>query len=74
MQYCCTYVMAVFSLCTGPLFQIKEGKIEFFPLFESTVLEKEEDKSAKELQELKEMVMDVLQRFREEVRENIAAS
>ena len=31
------------------------------------MLEKEEDETAKQLQELKEMVTNVLQRFREEV-------
>ena len=54
----------MFSLYT----QIREGKIDFFPLLHALALEVEEDETGKQLDELKQMVERVLKRFEEEVR------
>ena len=50
-------------------FQIRFGRIEFFPLLQALALEVEEDETGKQLDELKMMVEKVLMRFEEEVRE-----
>ena len=48
--------------------QVHQGKLEFFPLLEALSLEKEEDEVAGQLEELKGMVRNVLERFEKEVR------
>lgn len=47
--------------------QLKEQQPDFFPLLQALVLETEEDETAKQLDQLKAMVQDVLVRFRAEV-------
>lgn len=48
--------------------QISKEKHDFFPLFHALALEKEEDKQAKQLDDIKTMVEKILKRFEEEVR------
>ena len=55
-------------LSTPPSCQINDGKLEFFPLLVALILGKEEDETAHQLEELKTMVSDVLDRFKKEVR------
>ena len=44
-------------------------KHDFFPLFHALELEKEEDKTEKRLDELKNMVEKILKRFEEQVKD-----
>ena len=50
-------------------FQITREKYDFFPLFQALELEKEEDKTEKRLDELKNMVEKILKRFEEQVKD-----
>ena len=50
-------------------FQIKREKHDFFPLFHALELEKEEDKTEKQLDDLKNMVEKILKRFEEQVKD-----
>jgi len=47
---------------------MNEGMLEFFPLLVALALGKEEDETAHQLEELKTIVMDVLDHFKAEVR------
>ena len=49
------------------LLQLQDGKFDFFPLLSALCLESEADETAAQLSELKTMVRNVLDRFKEEV-------
>ena len=51
--------------------QIRDGKIEFFPLLHALALEVEVDETGQQLNELKAMVERVLKRFEEEVSDRL---
>ena len=50
-------------------FQITREKHDFFPLFQALELEKEEDKTEKQLDALKNMVEKILKKFEEQVKD-----
>lgn len=47
--------------------QIKDEEIDFFPLFHALALEEVEDGTAKQLDELRNMVKGVIKRFEDDV-------
>ena len=62
------------TMCYHIISQVHEEKIDFFPLLHALALEKEEDETGKQLEELKAMVERVLQRFEEEVKKATISS
>ncbi len=51
----------------NPCVQISEGQLDFFPLLDALALETEDDETSAKLDELREMVESVLERFKKEV-------
>lgn len=47
--------------------QIKDGKTDFFPLFQAKSLKVAQDETLTQLKELKEMVAEIMERFQREV-------